>query len=38
VIGLRNNGERDLHLSDLPLELQKYMEDYIQEFVPRNRL
>jgi Domain of unknown function (DUF5069) len=33
-----NNGERDLHLSDLPLELQEYMEDYIQQFVPRNRV
>lgn len=33
-----NNGERDLHLSDLPLELQEYMEDYIQQFIPRNRV
>jgi Domain of unknown function (DUF5069) len=33
-----NNKERDLHLSDLPLELQEYMEDYIQQFVPRNRV
>ena len=33
-----NNKERDLHLSDLPLELQEYMEDYIQQFIPRNRV
>jgi hypothetical protein len=33
-----NNKERDLHLSDLPLELQEYMEDYIQKFIPRNRV
>jgi Domain of unknown function (DUF5069) len=33
-----NNQERDLHLSDLPLELQEYMEDYIQQFIPRNRV
>ena len=33
-----NNKERDLHLSDLPLELQEYMEDYIAQFVPRNRV
>jgi hypothetical protein len=33
-----NNKEPDLHLSDLPLELQEYMEDYIQQFVPRNRV
>jgi len=33
-----NNKERDLHLSDLPLELQEYMEDYIQQFIPRNRI
>ncbi len=33
-----NNKERDLHLSDLPLELQEFMEDYIQQFVPRNRV
>lgn len=32
-----NNKQRDLHLSDLPPELQLFMEDYIQKFVPRNR-
>ena len=25
-------------MSDLPLELQEYMEDYIQQFIPRNRV
>ncbi len=33
-----NNKERDLRLSDLSLELQEYMEDYIRKFVPRNRV
>ena len=33
-----NNRERDLRLSDLPSETQEYMEDYIQKFVPRNRV
>lgn len=33
-----NNRERDLRLSDLPLPLQEFMEDYIQQFVPRNRI
>lgn len=33
-----NNRERDLRLSDLPIELQEYMEDYIPKFVPRNRV
>jgi len=33
-----NNKERDLHLSDLPLELQEYMEDYIRQNIPRNRV
>jgi hypothetical protein len=33
-----NNKERDLRLSDLPLPLQEFMEDYIQQFVPRNRV
>jgi len=33
-----NNKERDLRLSDLPLELQEYMEDYIARFIPRNRV
>jgi hypothetical protein len=33
-----NNKERDLRLSDLPVETQEYMEDYIAEFIPRNRI
>lgn len=33
-----NNKERDLRLSDLPPELQEYMETYIQRYVPRNRV
>lgn len=33
-----NNRERDLRLSDLSAELQEYMEDYIQEYVPRHRV
>jgi uncharacterized protein DUF5069 len=33
-----NNKERDLRLSDLPLETQEFMEDYIQKYVPRNRV
>ena len=33
-----NNKQRDLRLSDLSPELQEYMEDYIQKFVPRNRV
>lgn len=33
-----NNSERDLRLSDLSLELQEYMEDYIAKFIPRNRV
>ena len=33
-----NNKERDLRLSDLPSETQEYMVDYIQKFVPRNRV
>ena len=33
-----NNKERDLRLSELPLELQEYMEDYIAKFIPRNRV
>ena len=32
-----NNKERDLRLSDLPPELQEYMEDYVRDFLPRNR-
>ena len=33
-----NNKQRDLHLSDLPLETQEYMEDYIEKYLPRNRI
>jgi len=33
-----NNKERDLRLSDLPHELQEYMENYIHQYVPRNRV
>ena len=33
-----NNQQRDMHLSDLSPELQEYMEDYIAEFIPRNRI
>ena len=33
-----NNKERDLRLSDLPLELQEYMENSIHRNVPRNRV
>jgi hypothetical protein len=33
-----NNKERDLRLSDLPLETQEFMEDYIQKYIPRNRV
>jgi Domain of unknown function (DUF5069) len=33
-----NNKERDLRLSDLTPELQEYMEDYIQKYVPRHRV
>jgi hypothetical protein len=33
-----NNKERDLRLSDLPPELQEYMENYIHQYVPRNRV
>jgi hypothetical protein len=33
-----NNKERDLRLSDLPGELQEYMEDYIAQCVPRNHV
>ena len=33
-----NNKQRDLRLSDLSPALQEYMEDYIQQFVPRNRV
>ena len=33
-----NNKERDLRMSDLAPELQEYMEDYIQKYVPRHRV
>ena len=33
-----NNKQRDMRLSDLSAELQEYMEDYIAEFIPRNRV
>ena len=33
-----NNKERDLRLSDLPSELQEFMEDYISKFLPRHRV
>lgn len=33
-----NNRQRDLRLSELPLKTQEYMEDYIQKFLPRNRV
>jgi hypothetical protein len=33
-----NNKERDLRLSDLPHDLQEYMENYIHRYVPRNRV
>src|SRR4029079_51237 len=33
-----NNKERDLRLSDLPHELQEFMENYIHRYVPRNRV
>ncbi|MDB6110118.1 MAG: hypothetical protein JWR69_1868 [Pedosphaera sp.] len=32
-----NNQQRDARLSDLPAPIQEYMEDYIAQFVPRNR-
>jgi hypothetical protein len=33
-----NNQLRDVRLSDLPVESQEYMEDYIAQYVPRNRV
>lgn len=33
-----NNQQRDLRLSDLPVETQVYMEDYIAKYIPRNRV
>ena len=32
------NKDRDLNFSHSPLELEEYMEDYIQQFVPHNRI
>ena len=37
-IAVWNNRERDLHLSDLSPELQEYMEEYMQQNVPRGRV
>lgn len=33
-----NNKLRDTRLSDLPAETQEYLEDYIQKYIPRNRV
>src|SRR5688572_1326227 len=33
-----NNKQRDLRLSELPPETQEFMEDYIAQFIPRNRV
>ena len=33
-----NNQQRDMRLSDLPPEIQEYMEDYIPKFLPRHRV
>jgi hypothetical protein len=33
-----NNTQRETRLSELPAEMQEYMEDYIAKFVPRNRV
>ena len=33
-----SNQQRDTRLSDLPIETQVYMEDYIKKYVPRNRV
>jgi hypothetical protein len=33
-----NNRQRDLRLSDLPVDIQVYMEDYIARYIPRNRV
>ena len=32
-----NNKQRDARLSEMPVKLQVYMEDYIPQFVPNNR-
>jgi hypothetical protein len=33
-----NNQQRDMRLSDLPPDTQEYMEDYIENNLPRNRV
>jgi hypothetical protein len=33
-----NNRQRDTRLSDLSPEIQEFMEEYIAEFIPRNRV
>ena len=33
-----NNQQRDARISDLPVETQVYMEDYIKKYLPRNRV
>jgi len=33
-----SNQQRDLRLSDLPIETQVFMEDYIKKYIPRNRV
>jgi hypothetical protein len=33
-----NNKQRDQRISELSPQLQEYMEDYIQQFIPRNRV
>ncbi len=33
-----NNQQRDARISDLPVETQVYMEDYIAKYIPRNRV
>jgi hypothetical protein len=33
-----NNQQRDTRLSDLPAETQEFMEDYIAQYVPKNRV
>jgi len=33
-----NNQQRDARISDLPVETQVYMEDYINKYLPRNRV
>jgi hypothetical protein len=36
-IVLWNNQKRDARLSEMPPQIQEYMEDYVPKFVPRNR-